>query len=202
MITESILMNARVFRNNQIAKMDNCDRLFPGESKSQLIDHCNRVEQMVIEIGEAEQVEKIEALQLAAILHDVGRVHSHKNHALIGAEMVVKEYGDKIDETTLNQVASLVREHSNKTGVTLEQMVLDDADLLDETGAMGILMQISNVPKSDKLFYDKVRQSLNREQRYQEKIYKQLRTKTGKIMMKEKMKLLQAFNYQLEKELR
>ena len=202
MITESILMNARVFRNNQISKMDNCDRLFPGESKSQLIDHCNRVEQMVIEIGEAEQVDEIEALQLAAILHDVGRVRSHKNHALIGAEMVVKEYRDKIDENTLNQVASLVREHSNKTGVTLEQMVLDDADLLDETGAMGILMQISNVPKSDKLFYDKVRQSLNREQRYQEKIYKQLRTKTGKIMMKEKMKLLQAFNYQLEKELR
>jgi len=202
MITESILMNARVFRNNQISKMDNCDRLFPGESKSQLIDHCNRVEQMVIEIGEAEQVAKIESLQLAAILHDVGKVYSYKNHASIGAEMVLKEYENKIDKTTLNYVVTLVREHSNKTGTTLAQMVLDDADLLDETGAMGILMQISNVSKSDELFYDKVRQSLNREQRYQEKIYKQLRTKTGKILMKDKMKLLQAFNYQLEKELR
>ncbi|WP_240837311.1 HD domain-containing protein [Acidaminobacter sp. JC074] len=201
MINENVLVKARLYRNNLIEKMSSEARLFPGESKSQLIDHCNRVEKLVIEIGEAEQIDNLEVVQLAAILHDVGKFEGRDDHAKRGADMVQSDFSDELEEDILTQVIELIREHSNKSGHTHAQMVLDDADLLDETGAMGILMHACNVEKMDHQYYEKVINRLNREESYHDKLYKKLRTRTGKKLLGDKIDLLKSFNYQLKKEL-
>lgn len=92
-------------------------------------------------------VENEEALRLAAVFHDVGYAHAAEGHAAHGAEVLLR-YGreQSLPEDTLSRAVFLVRAHSNKNvwlpdpAAPRDLVLLMEADLLDEEGAMGLVL--------------------------------------------------------------
>lgn len=85
-----------------------------------------------------------EIVLAAAALHDIGYTISAKDHALHGEKMTegfLRELG--AEEGTLINIADLVGRHSDKhlnpARMSNELMILQDADCLDEIGALTVL---------------------------------------------------------------
>ncbi|MFH0922661.1 MAG: HD domain-containing protein [Candidatus Micrarchaeota archaeon] len=108
--------------------------------------HVERVLVLCNKIGAKEGAD-LQILELAALLHDVGRkeeddVKGEVCHAEIGAKKaaaILKEEG--FDESTINAVVHCIECHryrKNKKPESLEAKVLFDADKLDSIGAIGI----------------------------------------------------------------
>lgn len=109
-------------------------------------EHTQRVFNLCIHIGKKENAD-MEILQLAAILHDIGRGLQDKSngkicHAEKGAilaEGLLKMYN--IDEGKINEIIHCIETHrfrNNKAPKTKEAKILYDADKLDAIGATGI----------------------------------------------------------------
>ncbi|MDE6013797.1 MAG: HD domain-containing protein, partial [Anaeroplasmataceae bacterium] len=85
----------------------------------------------------------------AAIFHDIGYTNKDNDeHAALGAELFL-EYAKKhdMDEYFSSCVADLIRAHSNKDLLKLadtpkELIVLIEADLMDEEGALGLVFDL------------------------------------------------------------
>ena len=88
-----------------------------------------------------------EAIFIAALFHDVGYAISvdGSSHAEYSAEICQKYLiKHNFDAKLIDQVTYLIRNHSNKQLLTvkstpLELIILMEADLLDETGALSIV---------------------------------------------------------------
>lgn len=90
-----------------------------------------------------------EVAKIAAIFHDVGygeggyKIH----HSERGAD-IFKEYAKKLNlsEEKINKIAHIVEVHSNKelikTSDNLELILVLEADLLDEEGALGLAFDL------------------------------------------------------------
>ncbi len=109
-------------------------------------DHTERVLSLALHIGSVEGA-NLEVIELAAILHDIGR---HKEteflgevcHAEVGAasarDILQKE---KFQDDVVEQVVHCIENHrfrGNKKPESLEAKCLFDADKLDSIGAVGI----------------------------------------------------------------
>lgn len=88
------------------------------------------------------------ALYTAAVFHDIGYARGKQNHAIIGAE-IFEEYAQSagFDNEFTAFVAYLIRFHSSKDLLNdpkspIELVLLQEADLLDEEGAMGIVFDV------------------------------------------------------------
>lgn len=91
----------------------------------------------------------MEALQIAAIFHDIGYALNKEdmgNHAADGA-VLCKEYLERIGypQEKADFICELIARHSDKEcmhseEIPLELVLLMEADLLDDTGAHGIIM--------------------------------------------------------------
>lgn len=106
---------------------------------------CLWLERLLAQEGEA--IENKEALRLAAALHDVGYGEGAENHAAHGAEILLRYAAERgIDAGIASRAAFLVREHSAKekwlhaADAPLDLILLMEADLLDEEGAMGLAL--------------------------------------------------------------
>lgn len=96
------------------------------------VEHCNQ-----------------EIVLTAAIFHDVGyNQNSQESHAKLGAEIFL-EYASskKFDITFTNTVYEMILAHSDKEliqkpGTPIEMVVLLEADLIDEEGALGIVFDL------------------------------------------------------------
>lgn len=85
----------------------------------------------------------------AAIFHDIGYTNKDNDeHAALGAELFLK-YATKhhMDEYFASCVADLIKAHSNKDLLKLadtpkELIVLIEADLMDEEGALGLVFDL------------------------------------------------------------
>jgi uncharacterized protein len=109
-------------------------------------DHVDRVYKNCLRIGEKEGAD-MEVLQIAAILHDIGRQKETESqgavcHAEYGAQLA-REILDKFELgiDTVNNICHAIESHrfrNNKIPRTLEAKVLFDADKLDSIGAVGI----------------------------------------------------------------
>ncbi|NLK76163.1 MAG: HD domain-containing protein [Clostridiales bacterium] len=88
----------------------------------------------------------LEALYTAAIFHDIGYADcDNENHAKRSYQAFL-EYAknQNMDTVFANKVADMIRKHSNKEllkepETSKELILLMEADLLDEEGAMGIV---------------------------------------------------------------
>jgi uncharacterized protein len=109
-------------------------------------EHTERVYRLCMHIGEIEGAD-LEALAIAAFLHDIGRTHQDKAkggicHAEKGGEIareILKRY--PIPEEKKENIIHCILTHrfrNNHAPQTLEAKVLFDADKLDAIGAMGI----------------------------------------------------------------
>lgn len=92
-------------------------------------------------------VEDPRAVRLAAALHDTGYASGKDGHGIASAAVVrqyAKEHG--IDAQVAERAAWLVAEHSNKQqwlsdpNAPMDLILLMEADLLDEEGAMGLVL--------------------------------------------------------------
>ena len=89
----------------------------------------------------------LDVLYTSVIFHDVGS-SSRENHATYGAE-IFKNYGimHNFDEEFINKVYNNILVHSNKDLIndkssSNELIILLEADLLDEEGALGIVWDL------------------------------------------------------------
>jgi len=109
-------------------------------------DHTQRVYNLCMHIGRVEGAD-LEALEIAAYLHDVGRSYEDESkgavcHAERGAEIarnLLAEY--PISDQRKANIVHCIRSHrfrGNCRPETLEANVLFDADKLDAIGAVGI----------------------------------------------------------------
>ncbi len=128
------------------AKLDSFARRAFGRSQQEAhsYDHTRRVLSISLQIGK-EMDARIRILYAAALLHDVGRPREEKtgvSHAAISGEMsrkVLSEAGYTPQE--IESVVAAIRTHRFSEGlrpVSLEGMILSDADKLDAIGAIGI----------------------------------------------------------------
>lgn len=118
-----------------------------GISPSHGWDHVNRVRNMALHIAREEGVEDLDAVQVAALLHDVARQeednsHGAVCHAVEGARKA-RVFLEKMqcNEDFIHQVTHAVETHryrASKRPQTLVASCLFDADKLDSIGATGI----------------------------------------------------------------
>ena len=87
-----------------------------------------------------------EVLFLAVIFHDIGRANDDLTEHQKVSETMFREFAIKnnIDNDMIEQVAACINIHSNKEklenpeSLSIEQILLMEADLLDEEGALAI----------------------------------------------------------------
>ena len=86
-----------------------------------------------------------DALLIAALFHDIGYSKSLNDHANQGA-LLFHEYAESkgYDKKQMEFIEYLIRNHSNKEMLSspdtpLELILLLEADMLDETGVLGII---------------------------------------------------------------
>ncbi len=119
-----------------------------GEPSTHDMSHIERVENMCIRIHKTEGGD-LQALRLAALLHDVGIVREHKeggNHAEYSVE-IAREFLAKnnADTQLIDHVSSCILTHRFSKGMkaeTIEAQILQDSDRLDALGAVGIFRSL------------------------------------------------------------
>ncbi|GLC32870.1 HD domain-containing protein [Clostridium omnivorum] len=174
--------------------------------------HSFRVEGYVKKILEKEYHDltndEILLTRLAAVLHDVGRIHKREGHALISKEIVCnwlesnKEIRENIEEK--HRLLTLVEKHSNKEEHEDDYclQVLRDADVLDEIGVMSIFMCSNWLDRSNPYFFNQLQDRIeNFEIGFCEDGYKLLNTQTAKLILDEKATFVTNFNNRLKDEL-
>ncbi|MDD3301927.1 MAG: HD domain-containing protein [Candidatus Gracilibacteria bacterium] len=109
-------------------------------------DHTMRVCNLCLKIGEKENAD-LEVLEIAAILHDIGRIKQDKCkgkvcHAEAGGIMsreLLEKY--ELEKDKFENIIHCIETHrfrGNKIPLTKEAKILFDSDKLDSIGAIGI----------------------------------------------------------------
>ena len=147
----------------------------------------------------------LDVLYTAAIFHDVGRFAQKEDHAHVGAE-IFKEYAlmHNFDASFINKVYDIIDNHSNKDLIqdknsSNELVLLLEADLLDEEGALGIVWDLMALgAKGDVSYYD-----ANDALRHAKHILKQdyMVTPIAKKIWEHKKELVREFVKDLEQDL-
>lgn len=149
-----------------------------------------------------------QAVEIAAIFHDIGYATctSAKAHARESAVVCRRYLLDKgFEESRVEKITQLVEAHSRKDlmndpQVSTELSVLMEADLLDETGAMGILwdslVQGQKPQQSYRDTYQHIRDYTKAGMENNP-----LRSRLGRAIWEEKKQLVGAFLQSLETDL-
>lgn len=147
----------------------------------------------------------LEVITLAALLHDVGW-EEERPHGEVGAEMAV-EYLLSIgyeDEVKIGRIGEIIRLHSYKDTtepLSLECQIVMDADLLDEVGAISILWDSMATAINDEASYKRAYQRIKNYYRINITKIKRCKTEPAKKEYARRMKLIETYLDQLEKEL-
>ena len=114
--------------------------------------HVERVLNLCLQLGKKLGA-NLFVLQIAALLHDIGRnnkkkTYSNKNHAEISAEMAskfLKSNDFELSQEDYDNIINSIKAHSFSNKIipkTLEAKILSDADKLDALGAIGLYRTI------------------------------------------------------------
>jgi len=124
-----------------------CRRVLEEEAGAHGWDHAERVWRLCRHIGALEGA-NLEILELAALLHDIGRAEESASrgkvcHAVAGARRAANILEQKgFSSETVARVTHCIASHrfrgENSRPQTLEARVLFDADKLDALGAVGV----------------------------------------------------------------
>ncbi|GFP75808.1 HD domain-containing protein [Clostridium fungisolvens] len=178
-----------------------------------IVRHCYRVCSIAMEIINNYETElsskDIELIQVAAILHDLGKVYSRGEHAEKSGEIVEHwlELNPNIDELVEDKkrLISIIKDHSNK-GIKDDDLlssILKDADLLDEIGAMSIFMASNKLNRQTPYFFDELYKILKEDElNYCYKELSKLQTEAAKKILMRKIEFINSFVTELEYELR
>lgn len=177
-----------------------------------IVLHSLRVEGYVKKILAGEGVslsdEEVLITRLAAILHDIGRIHKREEHALVGKDLIHNWLRE--NPAILNSISDpdrllyLIEKHSNKEEDDSDYClkVLRDADILDEIGVISVFMASNWIDRSNPYFFQLLLDRLeNFEIDFCDNGFKLLSTETAKSILAEKRKFIELLNKQLKDEL-
>ena len=170
--------------------------------------HTVRVYQWMIRIAEQLKDDTLdeESLKIATIFHDVGYGTDEEDHARASAA-ICRDYLERRSYAPeqVDFICYLIGEHSNKKllherGTPLELVVLMEADMLDDTGAMGIILDAWIASKEENPSFDLVCRHF---EKYTYRHMKQMEfvTAPGKKFWHEKRKLVYEFLRQYKRDL-
>ena len=180
--------------------------------------HVERVYNLALKITRIEKADLF-IVQLATLLHDIGRKQEMQNpeldHAQIStklAEQILKKY--QIEKGIIEQVLHCISSHrfrNNRKPETTEAKILFDADKLDCIGAIGIARAYAWAGKQGiKLYSDKNYLGTGYEKEHSpvtEFLYKlskvkdQMQTETGKQLAEERHKFTSEYFDRLKQEI-
>lgn len=129
------------------------------------LDHTKRVYAWADRLLKSENADK-EIVLTAAIFHDVGYIYSKEEHPTYSAE-ICKQYLEKAgyENEFIVKVVNIIANHGNKEllykpNTSIEQILLIEADCLDESCAMSVLRDAISEGMSGVKSYDKVYERL------------------------------------------
>ena len=131
-----------------------------GESSGHDWWHTHRVWKMAINIAIKEQANML-VVELAALLHDIADWKFHDGDVSVGPEKA-KNWLKHLDvrDEDIDCVCQIIRDISfkgaltEKASLTLEGMIVQDADRLDAIGAMGIARTFAYGGNKGRVMYD------------------------------------------------
>ena len=151
-----------------------------------------------------------ECLQLASILHDVGYNASHisKDHSEAGvvlAEQFLTAEG--VEKEKKEKILNLIRLHSRKDlmfneDTPLELVILMEADLMDDMGAAGLVMDawINTRMNQEETSFDTIFAHMQKYTQAQQQA-EPMRTEPAKRFWREKQELVEEFMRQFAQDL-
>ena len=166
-------------------------------------EHTMRVYRWAIKL-QAKVGGDLDIIALAALLHDVGWEEG-RDHGEVSAEIAV-EYLDSIgiDPVMIGRVGEIIRIHEDKDTtdpLSLECQVVMDADLLDEVGAISVLWDSMATACEDNANYKKAYYRIKEYYNGNRPKIRRCKTAAGRIEFDKRMKMLEDFLFQLEREL-
>lgn len=188
-------------RSQAIELIEKLVKLLTPEDISHGVEHVLRVRDLALNIAKAvpEPVDR-EVLEIAALLHDIGRVSEDENHAKKSSEIaqIILQLANFPSEK-IEKIVEAIKAHSFSEGVeprSVEAKILSDADKLDALGAVGIARVFSfsgcrgrSLKDSIQHFYSKILQLPNL-----------LHTEVAKDIAKKRVEVVKMFLEELEKE--
>lgn len=147
-------------------------------------------------------------IEIAAILHDIGKIESSEEHAKCSGGIVRQWLYNNVNiAKTIKDTDKLIKvieTHSDKESKEedLCSKIIKDADILDEIGALSIFMAANRVDKHSPFFFNDLLERLSTfEMEFCERKMHQLNTTYGKKLLKDKMDFIEKFSEQLSSEL-
>jgi uncharacterized protein len=211
---ESVLIDGKKFLVSYLKdKSIDYETIHPWRKSWEFIVlHSLRVEGYVKKILAAEKhalsQDEVLFTRLAAILHDIGRIHKREEHALIGRDIVCDwlRKNQRISEQLKgsDRLLHLIEKHSNKEEVEADYClkVLKDADILDEIGVLSIFMASSWIDRSNPYFFKLLSDRLdNFEISFCDNEFRVLNTEAAKLILDEKKKFITLLTSQLKDEI-
>jgi len=178
--------------------------------------HTERVLALSLHIGAKEKAD-LEILRIAALLHDIARLHEKQDHAAEGADLARRILlEEKCSEEVTEAVCHCIATHRFRgeiTPKTIEAQVLYDADKLDAIGAVGIARAYLFAGENGQMLYTKKKHSLSRTIDHKNysplnefelklsKIKGKMLTREGRRIAQERNKYMVRFFERLEKEI-
>ena len=169
--------------------------------------HVERVLNLSVRIGTALNANLL-IVKIAALLHDIGRIHEKKNdkknHAEISAEMAENFFQKTNFNISIDDIENIIhsiRAHSFSNKIkpkTLEAKILSDADKLDALGAIGLYRTIIYSFKLKNGGIEKVIEHLEKKIiKLKDRMYLDI----SKEIAKERQKIILDFYYEIKKEM-
>lgn len=201
-----------LYVKNMLNRYDSSGSERKQKMKYNRFHHTMRVYKWMLTLYEAyPQKEEIdfEALSIATLFHDIGYcdVENIENHAKTGAEYC-RKYLKQIeyDAEKSEFICDLIARHSDKDkmqdDIPMELVLLMEADLLDDTGAQGLVMDIwLEAVYEENITFESVLRHMERYTLHNMQD-NPMRTVKGKAIWEEKRKLTEAFVESYKEDLR
>lgn len=166
-------------------------------------EHTMRVYRWAIKL-QAKVGGDLEIITLAALLHDIGW-DDERPHNEVGAELAV-EYLDSIgyDEEKIGRIGEIIMRHTDQDTqdeLSLECKVVMDADLLDEVGALSVVWDCMATACEDEATYKKAYYRIKNFYRINRPKIRRCKTDAARAEYEHRMKAIEDFLFELEREL-
>ena len=166
-------------------------------------EHTMRVYRWAIKL-QAKLGGDIDIIALAALLHDVGW-DNERPHEEVGAELAV-EFLDSIgvEPDIIKRVGEIIMIHEDKdteAELSLECKIVMDADLLDEVGAVSVILDAMATACEDEASYKKAYYRIKNYYRINKPKIRRCKTDAARAEYTKRMQLLDSYINPLEKEL-
>lgn len=166
-------------------------------------EHIMRVYRWAIKL-QAKEGGDLEIIALAALMHDIGW-EEDRPHAEVSAEIAVEYLVEQgYDETKIGRIGDIIMRHNDKDteeDLSLECRIVMDADLLDEVGAMSVLWDCMATAGEDAASYKKAYYRIKNYYRINQPKIRRCKTTAGRIEYTKRMKCIEEFLSELEREL-